>query len=664
MHFAFLSLALAPPTAPAMYRKGLRFGSRPVFRELICGQGLVESSGSSVMCQYAQGEHVHFSGRLVSAQPAEANGPLSPMHGGIAIVRRGSCSLEEKMRNCVAAGASGVVLVNTEDSRFLAAPGEGVPFVCVSSSDGASLRPGASASISPLPLAHGTPLFPLTQPLLPGASSPLQISQAEQESLLAHTGQPGPSVEVATVLCDEGCRLAEVGTAATLDLSGLTGGGVATLRGVRPCYVRSLLREGTPDEVAIALTAEVDPAGADDLGASLDALCDALEVGREEDAPLLRRRAEDGVPLSVARDPEGLSFALCDLIALSALQAQAALELSSPERLAALSAQLARNPTRGRELLQQAAKAGNVRLPPSSSPPPSLPRSQRRSQPSMSAAAGVSLPPDVCELLGVAGRQASLSECFTSRPQRCGRLRDADDPVGGPLLRRQPVAGSRRGHFGGFRRVGRRSGRRVPFPTGRGRERPSGQSTALVCGRCACRGGTRCRLVRRGGADFPACRRVGLGARSVQPRGPIAAPSRAAGRVREAVRGPDIRAAGDAAGGARAATSAHWFGQCAACDADQRTEVELSGKDVPGILFRQQARAGRQQARGFLARQPGSGRPASRRLLSVRGSRRSISLLGPFGLVRERVSERNLDRDWGVFLILLEYMACPSGQGC
>merc|ERR1719424_585682 len=357
MHFAFLSLALAPPTAPAMYRKGLRFGSRPVFRELICGQGLVESSGSSVMCQYAQGEHVHFSGRLVSAQPAEANGPLSPMHGGIAIVRRGICSLEEKLRNCVAAGASGVVLVNTEDSRFLAAPGEGVPFVCVSSSDGASLRPGASASISPLPLAHGTPLFPLTQPLLPGASSPLQISQAEQESLLAHTGQPGPSVEVATVLCDEGCRLAEVGTAATLDLSGLTGGGVATLRGVRPCYVRSLLREGTPDEVAIALTAEVDPAGADDLGASLDALCDALEVGREEDAPLLRRRAEDGVPLSVARDPEGLSFALCDLIALSALQAQAALELSSPERLAALSAQLARNPTRGRELLQQAAKA-------------------------------------------------------------------------------------------------------------------------------------------------------------------------------------------------------------------------------------------------------------------------------------------------------------------
>ena len=106
------------------------------------------------------------------------------------------------MRNCVAAGASGVVLVNTEDSRFLAAPGEGVPFVCVSSSDGASLRPGASASISPLPLAHGTPLFPLTQPLLPGASSPLQISQAEQESLLAHTGQPGPSVEVATVLCE------------------------------------------------------------------------------------------------------------------------------------------------------------------------------------------------------------------------------------------------------------------------------------------------------------------------------------------------------------------------------------------------------------------------------------------------------------------------------
>ena len=59
-------------------------------------------------------------------------------------------------------------------------------------------------------------------------------------------------------------------------------------------------------------------------------------------------------PTSPPPNPEALSYALCALISLSPKHEQAALEMSTRERLQAMSAQLMRNPPRGKELLEEA----------------------------------------------------------------------------------------------------------------------------------------------------------------------------------------------------------------------------------------------------------------------------------------------------------------------
>lgn len=393
-------LALSTPPR-GMYRKGLRFGDQPVFRELAVGGGCISSGPKTFDCQFARfGPRAPFSGSIVHANPPEADGPLdnSDIEGAIAVVQRGKCSLEAKMRHCAAVGAAGVVLINNEDERFVAAPdppsepptvsSPQIPFVVIASSDGALLS--SDAVVTPLPLESGMPLFPLKRVLLPGERVPLQLGDAEKASLLEHLGA---SNLVAVVLCSDDAALATVCTEATIEVSGP----MATLSGLRTRGVRSLLRESTPDEVGLMLTEELDDGGPDaaaEAEVEVDAMCASLNV--------------DLSSVSPRPDPSRLSFTLCQLIALTPPQAQAALELQTPARLRALNDQLLKNPTRGVELLQQAMQqdladeeppvgvpakpppppAPPPPAPPPPSPPPPPPPTSppaRRSSPRMSA---------------------------------------------------------------------------------------------------------------------------------------------------------------------------------------------------------------------------------------------------------------------------------------
>ena len=382
LHAAIFTLALTPG---AMYRKGLAFGSKPAFRELVVGEGSVSCGQTAFPCQYARfGAVDALSGRLVTADPPTAHAPLAnraAVDGCIAVVTRGACSFEAKLRQCEAAGAIGVCLVNAEDERFVAAPDPvedpaaappmpDIPLVVVASSDGASLMtPGAEATIAPLPLEDGLPIFPMRKPLLPGASIPLMLGDAERAALAAHFESAASSPLVAVVMADKEAALAQTGALATIDLKGTP----ATLTAVRPCNVLSLLRSSTPEQHGLALCSEVtsDAGASEEASKEFESMCAALDVGAKSSDPEWVER---------------LSYALCGLIALTPKHEQAALEMAVPTRLKALHDQLNRNPKRGAELLQQAIDAVTDEA------PVAVPTTRRSGAPSMSAATSALVP--------------------------------------------------------------------------------------------------------------------------------------------------------------------------------------------------------------------------------------------------------------------------------
>ena len=118
--------AAVAPSGNTMYRKGKPFGVKPTFKHLFTGEGEILRTGASdapVPCLFARfGPVAEQTGRVKIAAPPEADESVDNVGGSIAVVQRGKCSFESKMRTCAAGGAVGVVLVNSEDERFLAMP--------------------------------------------------------------------------------------------------------------------------------------------------------------------------------------------------------------------------------------------------------------------------------------------------------------------------------------------------------------------------------------------------------------------------------------------------------------------------------------------------------------------------------------------------------------
>ena len=133
-------------------------------------------------CQFAQfGPRIKFEGIIEWAIPKTAHTSIQQQQQQqqqqqrILIVKRGLCSFETKMKNAINAGATGVILINDEDTTFLAISDKttsvqeefktiidiltpastaedvsDIPFVVVSSSSGLSLLDGVSVSVTPL----------------------------------------------------------------------------------------------------------------------------------------------------------------------------------------------------------------------------------------------------------------------------------------------------------------------------------------------------------------------------------------------------------------------------------------------------------------------------------------------------------------------------------
>lgn len=313
----------------------------PSFRVLQTGEGTLSVSIADTTsdkeingepryaCQFAQfSPRESFAGRVAFAMPPEANAPLSPLGEGgreaqrqgdeedeaapIAVVTRGLCSFEAKMRAAVAAGAEGVILVNRDaDETFLAVaddrgdqppstPGKPsppqssreIPFVVVPSSVEAVLKNGVHVSVEPhhnenVSTCWGSwsansnsrvdddnregsgngarmvlPLFPVTTgPLLPGAELQMKLGKRERNELLhASSNAPGgsPLVSVAVAFCTDPATnaMATVACVALADLSDkgqVTQKNSVTLRGVEPCVLRTLLRDSTATSFGLVL---------------------------------------------------------------------------------------------------------------------------------------------------------------------------------------------------------------------------------------------------------------------------------------------------------------------------------------------------------------------------------------------------------------------------
>jgi hypothetical protein len=107
----------------------------------------VGSASSALSGIYAVfGPRSSFSGKLVATKPAAAESELEnaeELQGCVAIIARGIVPFTEKARRAAAAGAVGVVFVNSDDSFFLAegdsGPGIRLPCAMLSLSDGRRL---------------------------------------------------------------------------------------------------------------------------------------------------------------------------------------------------------------------------------------------------------------------------------------------------------------------------------------------------------------------------------------------------------------------------------------------------------------------------------------------------------------------------------------------
>ena len=389
----------------------------PAFHRLTVGEGTVSSSYVAAKllcgCKYAYfGSKEAVTGTLSYATPPEADAPLSSdVRGAIAVVRRGKCSFESKWRACAAAGAVGAILINAEDERFVAAPDDptgvipdppanDIPFVVLSASDGEQLLSAEATSsftMAPLPLDAGLPLYPFQRPLLPGDTRQVPVGPEEWRALEAHSAAGG---KVVAVMCDKDAKLAETGTLASVELEGAGGdeGGMATLIAERPCAMQHLLRDNTRKMFGLAaVEASAGEASGDEAsagGGPVHEEADAAAAIASEMFTLLDCEIPDA-PLSL----RALSFALCGLISLGPRHEQAALEMSTAKRsespsrratptpthearapgsvtsyihhtrlvlltcvtwfdsllrLEAVKDQLARNPPRGKELLEEA----------------------------------------------------------------------------------------------------------------------------------------------------------------------------------------------------------------------------------------------------------------------------------------------------------------------
>ena len=204
----------------------MAFETEPTFLRLNVGAGIVRClSGDktlvAVRCQFATFGPRQFDrpARLARTHPPEANCPLlKPLDGAVALVGRGKCSFETKVRIAAASGASGVILMNTDDSRFIAAPDEpglavgpaahepspDIPLVVVSSGDASRLTDAYDAAYAAeiegehketlvsvtqltndesLADALRLPLFPVGQTLLPGELLRIRVSPGERLAL-------------------------------------------------------------------------------------------------------------------------------------------------------------------------------------------------------------------------------------------------------------------------------------------------------------------------------------------------------------------------------------------------------------------------------------------------------------------------------------------------
>lgn len=377
-----------------MMRKAVGYFPEPAFRIMHTGEGTTSVDSVDLPdCQFAQfGPRMPFKGHIQLAVPPEADSPLVPLEeGSIAVVRRGKCSFEAKMRAAATAGAIGVVLLNTIDETFLAVADPTasdtdiadeiplfcaeIPFVVVPSSAGAAFVNGAQASVEPLGTGLSgetdgvVPLFPVvTEPLVPGAELKMRIGKRERDELekaAATSGRGeggdelGSELRVAVVYCKDPDTnlLAEHACLASVDLA--SSSRHVTVRGIEPCFIRTLVRDSTKDSFGLAListgallildkghpdaaeratveTAEVRRVMRN-VGmlacdrASSEGFCDVGKVGAIE-AEL------DNLP----RDPVPFSFAACQFLGLPARQMQAALASSTLARLKGASRMLKR----------------------------------------------------------------------------------------------------------------------------------------------------------------------------------------------------------------------------------------------------------------------------------------------------------------------------------
>lgn len=308
------------------------------------------------------------------------------------------------MRAAMAAGAEGVILVNREaDETFLAVadhdpadrptstPGNSppppnsreIPFVVVPSSVEAVLMNGTYVSVEPYNnenvstcwgswTANGSsrvnnegganqdgfvlPLFPVTSgPLLPGAELQMKLGEREREELLCAASKVtgnSPLVRVAVALCVDPATnaMAEVACVASADLTDKGQGpqeNSITLRGVKPCVIRTLLRDSTPTSFGLVLASEARDSG--DAGQDTIAAAEIRErmhalslsaCGRASAEGFCNADKRDTIAAkinSLPQDATDFSFAACRFLGLPPRQLQAALACTTEERLRATS---------------------------------------------------------------------------------------------------------------------------------------------------------------------------------------------------------------------------------------------------------------------------------------------------------------------------------------
>jgi len=385
----------------------ISFETEPTFQPFHVDSGTVRvySAGqviAAARCQFAAFGPREFSGtsfRLRRAEPIQAERSLhQPLEGAIALVERGKCSFEAKMRRAAAAGAAGVILINNEDTTFVALPDSAaagsqaaeaaardIPIVVVSASAAARItsaydiqeQAGKDVSVSVTMLASDEelgnvlrlPLFPVAQTLLPGQTMRMQVTRAERLSLqtrfrLALEGPQDdmpvpedigvPTVAVVLVGDASSNLVASVGTMAHVDLQTLREeGSHLTLRGVAPCNMRCLVRESTPKTIGLALVQPLDagnwtfsgsdgnPMTRSETGAELRATIRRVGAAAQHFHPV--SYVEGGSAPELARlwdelptDLSMLTFVACSLLGLGAKREQAALQCRLPERVRVL----------------------------------------------------------------------------------------------------------------------------------------------------------------------------------------------------------------------------------------------------------------------------------------------------------------------------------------